>query len=225
MNRRQFLCALTGSAGLLAGCTDRSESQAMLGGDTKLAIEETQIIADPENFKSTIDYPQNSSDGLPRVEFDAELFQPPDSPPEIEFRLTNTGPQRLFYVEQFYPFSRLGSRSRELVLLPELNPDRRYQAYGAVDPEGPQSRDGLIPDSNPEDCWRANGEPIKLLTGIVPQLDTGETIANRSAILVGPNAPCPPAETQILSNVFSIGGARGSVTELVVKLRLEQTLL
>ncbi len=225
MNRRQFLCALTGSAGLLAGCTDRSESQAMLGGDTKLAIEETQIIADPENFKSTIDYPQNSSDGLPRVEFDAELFQPPDSPPEIEFRLTNTGPQRLFYVGQFYPFSRLGSRSRELVLLPELNPDRRYQAYGAVDPEGPQSRDGLIPDSNPEDCWRANGEPIKLLTGIVPQLDTGETIANRSAILVGPNAPCPPAETQILSNVFSIGGARENVTELVVKLRLEQTLL
>lgn len=226
MNRREFLCAVMGSIGALVGCTDRRESHAMLGVDTKLSIEKIRVITDPEKFESTLDFSQSASDeSPPEVEFEAELFQPQDAPPEIEFRLINTGPQRVFYMGQFYPFSRLGSVSRELYLLPKLNPDRRYQGLVAVDPERPQSREGLIPQSNTQGCWRANGKPIKLSAGLAPRVDTGETLSNRSSILVSPDGPCPPAETQLLSNVFSIGGARANRTELVVELRLTQTLL
>ncbi|ESS11386.1 MAG: hypothetical protein A07HR60_01441 [uncultured archaeon A07HR60] len=226
MNRRQFLCALTGSAGLLAGCTDRSESQAMLGVDTRLAIEETRVIADTDNFVVDFENPQSRDNGSPpEVEFAAELFQPQDAPPEIEFRLTNTGPQRIFYMAPFYPFDVFPSLSGELMLLPKLNPDRPYQGYGATDPDGPQSRDGLIPESNNEGCWRVKGSPMTLIPGLALQVDTGETLSNRSSILVSPDGPCPPAETQMLSNVFSIGGARANKTELVVELRVTQTLL
>ena len=226
MNRRQFLCALTGSAGLLAGCTGRGESQAMLGVDTKLSIEETRVITNSDDFVTETEYPQSRDDGSPPgVEFAAELFQPQDAPPEIEFRLTNTGPQRVFYMGPFYPFDSSLSLSGELLLLPKLNADRPYQGYGATDPDGPQSRDGLIPESNNEGCWRVKGSPMRLIPGLALQVDTGETLSNRSSILVSPDGPCPPAETQMLSNVFSIDGARANRTELVVELRVTQTLL
>ena len=85
MNRRQFLCALTGATVVLAGCIRRDESRVMFGVDTKLSVEMTHIITDTEKFKTRVDYPQSHNSVPAQVEFAAELSQPPDTPPEIEF--------------------------------------------------------------------------------------------------------------------------------------------
>jgi hypothetical protein len=246
MNRRQLLAG-TGAliAGVVAGCNSQAEPPTMLGADTGLSVQNTRVIDDREEFVTDTDYPQDRNDGPPEVAFEAELTQPTDSPPEIEFRLTNTGPQRQFYEGAFYPFSALGSESGELVLLPYRNPDRSHQLIylepDRVETKGldyDASREDFIPDSNDGSRWRSQGSPVKLSIGMAPELDHEETVSQRSTVLLGPNAQCPPAETQLVSTVLGIDGIRASEgprgqapwhsprtackTELVVELRVER---
>jgi hypothetical protein len=77
-------------------------------------LKETRVITDSEKSKSRLDYPQSRNDMPAQVEFEAELSQPPDTPPEVEFRLTNTRLQRPFYMGPHYLFDKLASTSREL---------------------------------------------------------------------------------------------------------------
>ncbi len=85
MNPRQFLCGLTGATAVLAGYIRQDESDMMFGVDTKQSVEMTHSIIDTEKFKSRVDYPQSRNSVPAQVEFEAELSQPPDTPPEIEF--------------------------------------------------------------------------------------------------------------------------------------------
>jgi hypothetical protein len=194
----------------------------MLGVDTTLSISETSVNKDRDNFVSDShrDYPQSRDDGPRQVAFEAELFQPPDAPPEIEYRLTNTGPQRRFYGGAFYPFTGR-SESGELLPIPHSNPERTHQGIGPVDPDGPATRAEIIPESPDGGCWRANAGIVILRIGLSVELDKGDTITQRDTILVGPDAPCPPAERQLLTDTLSIGGIHANVTELVAELRLK----
>ena len=232
MNRRQLLAG-TGAliAGVVAGCNSQAEPPTMLGADTGLSVQNTRVIDDREEFVTDTDYPQDRNDGPPEVAFEAELTQPTDSPPEIEFRLTNTGPQRKFFMGMYYPFTTLGSESRELVLLPSFRPEHRQRterdqpSFGLENPDPSAkgyccTKDELIPDSNNGGCWQTIGRPIIPHYGVAPTVTHSETLSNQSTILLAPDAPCPPAETQLLSNVLSIGGIRANQTELVVELRV-----
>ena len=240
MNRRQLLAG-TGAliVGVVAGCNSQAEPTAMLGADTGLSVETTRVINDREEFVSEIDYAQNHNDGPPEVAFEAELTQPTDSPPEIEFRLTNTGPQREFVMGMYYPFTTLASESHELVLLPSFRPEQQRRTgrdqpgfgvenYTKDKPipdsnnDGCCTKDELIPDSNNDGCWRTTSRPLIPHPGVGPTVAHDETLSNQSTILLAPDAPCPPAETQPLSNVISIGGLHANVTELVVELRAER---
>jgi hypothetical protein len=120
-----------------------------------------------------------------------------------------------------FPFSKLLSKSQELVLIPDKR-EEMDRHIGSVEPNGPSTQEEFIPDDNKNGCWRSRGEPITRSLGIKPELDREETVSNRSAVLLHPDAPCPPSDAQLLSNVFSIGGIRANVTEAVVELRVTQ---
>ncbi|ERG88436.1 MAG: hypothetical protein J07HX5_00581, partial [halophilic archaeon J07HX5] len=127
-----------------------------------------------------------------------------------------------------YPFTTLGSESRELVLLPSLQPEQRRRresdqpGFGLEDSAEGYTKDELIPDSNDGGCWQTIGRPMITHPTVEPMMAHNETLSNRSTILLAPDAPCPPAETQLLTNVISIGDIRSNVTELVVELRVER---
>jgi hypothetical protein len=154
----------------------------MLGADTGLSIEHTRVIDDRDEFVSEIDYPQNRDDGPPKMTFAAELFQSTEGPPEIEFRLTNTGPQRRFVMGIYYPFTTLGSESRELVLLPSLRPEQRRRrerdqpGFGLEDSAEGYTKDELIPDSNDGGCWQTIGRPVITHPGVEPTVAHNETL-------------------------------------------------
>jgi hypothetical protein len=111
-----------------------------------------------------------------------------------------------------------------LTTIPHSNPERGYQGIGAGDPDGPTTRAEFIPESPDGGCWRAN-DNVDVTRGLSVKVDKGDTITQRKTMLVDPDAPCPPAQKQLMTNAISIGGIRANVTELVVELQLDQTLL
>ena len=227
MHRRKFLCTAAVTAGFLSGCNERSgqpgtgETEMTLGANTELTIEDTETIENTDEFVTNTDYPEEHVDPDASARVEAELFQPPKRPPEIEFRLTNTGPRNSFFMGPHFPFSKLLSKSQELVLIPDKR-EEMDRHIGSVEPNGPSTQEEFIPDDNKNGCWRSRGEPITRSLGIKPELDREETVSNRSTVLLHPDAPCPPSDAQPLSNVFSIGGIRANVTEAVVELRVTQ---
>ena len=192
-----------------------------LGGNTDLMIENTETIENTDEFVTDTDYPEEHVDPDASARIEAELFQSPERPPEIEFRLTNTGPRNIFFMGPYFPFSKLFSKSQELVLIPEKK-EGMNRHIGPVDPDGPSTQAEFIPDDNKDGCWRSRGEPITRSPGIKRGLDRDETVSNRSTVLLHPDAPCPPSDTQVLSSVFSIGGIRANVTEAVVRVNVTQ---
>jgi|APHM01.1.fsa_nt_gi hypothetical protein len=88
MNRREYLCALTGTAGVCAGCTAPGESRVMLGVDTTLSISETSVNKNRENFVSDSDrdLPQSRDDGPPQV-----ALKPNCSSRQIPLRKSSIG--------------------------------------------------------------------------------------------------------------------------------------
>ena len=238
MHRRKFLCTATVTIGVLGGCNERSgqpetseterpgqsetgETEMTLGANTKLTIENAGTIENDDEFVTDTDFPEEHVDPDAGARIEAELFQPPERPPEIEFRLTNIGPRNEFFMAPYFPFSTLYSESQELVLIPDKK-EGMDQLIGSVEPDGPSTQEEFIPDENKNGCWRSRGEPITRDPGVIPELDREETVSNRSTVLLSPDAPCPPSDTQMLSNVFSIGGIRANVTEAVVELRVAQ---
>ena len=225
MHRRKFLCTAAVTTGVLGGCNERSgrsetsETETTLGANTELRIENAETVENTDEFVTSTDYPEErvGPDASARIE--AELFQSPERPPEIEFRLTNTGPRHDFFMDPYFPFSKLLSKSQEVVLVPDKR-EGMDRHIGPVEPDGPSTQEEFIPDDNKNSCWRSRGEPIIRSPGIIRELDREETVSNRSTVLLHPDAPCPPSDTQLLSNVFSIGGVRANVTEAVVKLQL-----
>ena len=227
MHRRKFLCTAAVTTGVLCGCNERSgqsdtsETGMKLGANTELAIESAETIENTDEFVTDTDYPEDHVDPDASARIEAELFQSPEHSPEIEFRLTNTGPRNNFFMAPYYPFSTLYSESQELVLIPDKK-EEMDRHIGPVEPDGPSTQEEFIPDDNKNGCWRSRGKPITRDLGIKPELDPDETVSNRSTVLLSPDAPCPPSDTQLLSNVFSIGGIRANVTEAVVKLSVTQ---
>ena len=227
MHRRKFLCTAAVTTGVLGGCNERSggsevgETEMTLGANTELTIENAETIENNDEFVTGTDYPEEHVDPDASARIEAELFRSPERPPEIEFRLTNTGPRNSFFMAPYFPFSKLYSESKELVLIPNKK-EGMGRHIGSVKPDGPSTQEEFIPDGNKDGCWRSRGEPITRDPGIISELDRGETVSNRSTILLHPDAPCPPSDTQALSNVFSIGGIRANVTEAVVKLSVNQ---
>ena len=192
-----------------------------LGANTELTIENTETIENTDEFVTDTDYPEEHADPNAGARIEAELFQSPERPPEIEFRLTNTGPRNDFFMAPYFPFSKLYSESQELVLIPDKK-EGMDRHIGSIEPDGPSTQEEFIPDDNKNDCWRSRGKPITRDVGIKPELDREETVSNRSTVLLSSDAPCPPSDTQLLSNVFSIGGTKANVTEAVVELSVTQ---
>jgi hypothetical protein len=227
MHRRKFLCTAAVTTGVFSGCTEissqseTSETEMTLGANTELTIENTETIENTDEFVTDTNYPEEHVDPNASTRIEAELFQSPERPPEIEFRLTNTGPRNEFFMGPYFPFSNLYSESQELVLIPDKK-EEMDRHIGSSEPDGPSTQKEFIPDENKNGCWRSRGEPIARDLGIKPELDREETVSNRSTVLLHPDAPCPPSDTQLLSNVFSIGGIRANVTEAVVKLSVTQ---
>ena len=227
MHRRKFLCTAAVTTGVLGGCNEKSgqsetsETEMTLGANTELTIENAKTIEDNDEFVTDTDYPEEHVDPDANARIEAELFRSPERPPEIEFRLTNTGPRNNFFMAPYFPFSKLYSESQELVLIPDKK-EGMDRHIGSVNPDGPSTQEEFIPDGNKNGCWRSRGEPITRDPGVISELDREETVSNRSTILLSPDAPCPPSDTQVLSNVFSIGGIRANVTEAVVKLSVNQ---
>ena len=227
MYRRELLYTAAVTTGVFAGCTEQSdqseagETEMTLGGNTDLTIENAKTIENTDEFVTDTDYPEEHVDSDASARIEAELFRSPERPPEIEFRLTNTGPRNIFFMGPYFPFSKLFSESQELVLIPDKR-EGMDRHIGSFDSDGPSTQEEFIPDENEDGCWRSRGEPITRSPGIKRELDRDETVSNRSTILLHPDAPCPPSDTQLLSNVFSIGGIRANVTEAVVKLNVTQ---
>jgi len=227
MHRRKFLCTAAVTTSVLGGCNERSsqsetsETEMTLGANTKLTIENAKTIKNNDKFVTDTEFPEEHVDPDASARIEAELFRSPERPPEIEFRLTNTGPRNNFFMGPYFPFSKLYSKSQELVLIPDKK-EGMDRHIGPSEPDGPSTQEEFIPDDNKNGCWRSRGDPIARSLGVIPELDRDETVSNRSTVLLSPDAPCPPSDTQMLSNVFSIGGIRANVTEAVVKLSVTQ---
>jgi hypothetical protein len=227
MHRRKFLSTAAATTGVLGGCTEisghseMSETEMTLGANTELRIESAETIDNNDEFVTDTDFPEDHVDPDASARIEAELFRSPERPPEIEFRLTNTGPRNNFFMAPYFPFSTLYSESQELVLIPDKK-EEMDRHIGSDEPDGPSTQEGFIPDENKNGCWRSRGKPMARSLGVIRELDRDETISNRSTVLLSPDAPCPPSDTQLLSNVFSIGGIGANVTEAVVELRVTQ---
>ena len=227
MHRRRFLCTTAVTTGVLSGCNERSsqpetsKTEMTLGANTELTIENAETIENTDEFVTDTGYSEERVDPDASARVEVELFQPPERPPEIEFRLTNTGPRNDFFMGPYFPFSTLYSESQELVLIPEKK-EEMDRHIGPFEPDGPSTQEEFIPNENKNGCWRSRGKPITQSPGVIPELDREETVSNRSTVLLSPDAPCPPSDTQMLSNVFSIGGIGANVTEAVVELRVTQ---
>jgi hypothetical protein len=225
MERREFLCIVAMTTGVFAGCTEQSdqseatETEMKLGANTRLTIENAETIESTDEFVTDTEFSEEHVDPDVSTRIDAELFQSPERPPEIEFRLTNTGPRNNFFMGPYFPFSKLFSESQELVLIPNHR-EGMDRHIGSFDPDGPSTQEKFIPEGNTNGCWRSRGEPITRSPTIEVELDRGETVSNRSTVLLHPDSSCPPSDTQVLSNVFSVGGLNANVTEAVVKLHV-----
>ena len=151
MHRRKFLYTAAATTGVLSGCNERSgqsetnETEMTLGANTELTIESTETIENNDKFVTDTDYPEDHVDPDASARIEAELFQSPERPPEIEFRLTNTRPRNSYFMGPYYPFSTLYSESQELVLIPDKK-EEMDPHIGPVEPDGPSTQEEFIPD-------------------------------------------------------------------------------
>ncbi|WP_152419868.1 hypothetical protein [Natrialba hulunbeirensis] len=153
------------------------------------------------------------------VRFEAELCHGTiETPPEIEFRLTNTGFPRQFFFGAKPPFTAVLSEEGTLTLIPEG--DGTY--VGPVDPDGPERPAEFIPDSPNEGCWRALGTPLKVSIGKAIPLDRDETISVRYTVLVSADhdVACPPNGSHQVTSRFSIGTVQENVHEATATLHV-----
>ena len=106
MHRRKFLCTAAVTTGVLGGCNEisgqpeTSETEMTLGANTELTIESAETIENNDEFVTDTDFPEEHVDPDASARIEAELSQSPERPPEIEFRLTNTGPRNNFFIDR-----------------------------------------------------------------------------------------------------------------------------